>query len=275
MEDKLVDSPESNWFIEQPMNSNRHLTALAPLLFSLGITPAIADFSDDFSSGSLVAYNLYNPLGNFGTPATYSFVGGGLQVQTPQSAVPSIFGPGRGGLFVAGQTYSNFSVSYDISSTAFKTPQYVGAFVQANNLSLGNLTAFTVGVDYSDSSFLISKVVGEQSLGSIAPTANSGPLTLIPGDVLHVDYSYINGEQSAILTDKTLGKVLATVHGSDSSFVSGSIGLGVAIQSGAAGLVASGTFGQISVTSVPEPSTWGLAAIGLAGLWWMGRRRQA
>lgn len=256
------------------MKPVRPIAIVAPLISAIFMSTAFADFSDDFSSGNLNAYVLYNPLQAFGTPATYTFVTGGLQLQTPQSVLPSALGPGRGGLFIAGQSYSNFSVSYDVLSAASKTPQYAGAFVQANNLAIGQLTAFTVGVDYSAGEFLISKVVGEKSLGAIAPSANSGPLVLIPEDVLHVDYSYINGEQSAILTDKTSGKVLATIHGTDPTYVAGYVGLGVAIQSEAAGLVGSATFGNFSVTSVPEPSTWALTGVGLAGLYWMARRKQ-
>ncbi len=256
------------------MKPNLRIAALAPMLFAMGITPAVADFSDDFSSGNLNAYLVYNPLQAFGTPATYTFVAGGIQLQAPQSALPSALGPGRGGLFIAGQSYSNVSVSYDILSASSTTPEYAGAFVQANELSIGKLSAFTVGIDYSANAFLISKVVGEQALGPIASTASSAPLALIPGNVLHVDYTYVNGEQSATLTDKTQGKVLATVYGTDSSFVAGSVGLGVAIQSGTAGLVGSATFGQLSVTAVPEPSTWALTGVGLVGLYWMARRKQ-
>ncbi len=256
------------------MKPHLRLSALFTVLSAMGIAPAVADHSDDFSSGSLAAYSLYNPLAAFGTPAAYSFTGGGLQVQVTQSAAPTVLGPGRGGLFIDGPAYSNFTVSYDILSASAGTPQYAGAFIEANHLSLGQLTAYTVGVDYLAGEFLISKVVGEQSLGAIAPTANSGPLTFTPGDVLHVDYTYVNGAQSATLTDKTLGKLLATVYGTESSYASGSVGLGVAIQSGAAGLTGSATFGNLSVTSVPEPSTWALTTIGLASLLWLGRRGQ-
>lgn len=248
---------------------------LAAAVVAVSAPKVIADFSDDFSSQSLANYNLYNPLTGFGTPASFGFPGTGLQITVPQSVLPAQLGPGRAGAFVNGQSYGNVAVSFDIlnSSTG---KQYAGAFVETGTLSIGQVSGYTVGYDYSANQFLIAKVVGEVTQGSIGPTASSGVLALTPGNVLHVDYSDINGQQFATLTDKTTGKVLASVSGFDSTFTRGSIGLGVAIQSAQAGLTATSTFGNFSVTalSVPEPSTWALAAVGLGALAWSARQRR-
>ncbi len=234
-----------------------------------------ADFSDDFSSQSLANYNLYNPLAGFGTPATFGFPGTGLKISVPQSGFPSQLGPGRAVAFVNGPSYSNFAVSYDILSSA-TGKQYAGAFVQTTSIGLGTANAYTVGVDYSANGFLIAKIVNEATQGSIAPTA-SASVSLTPGDVLHVDYSDINGQQFATLTDKTTGKILASVSGFDATYPQGAVGLGVAIQSTQAGLTANTTFGNLTVTAltVPEPSTWALAIIGLGGLAFFSRRHRA
>lgn len=246
-------------------------------VFLLGMVPTAshADFSDDFSSKSLAAYTLYNPLAGFGTPASFGFPGTGLQITVPQSILPTQLGPGRGGAFVIGPSYSNVAVSYDILSSA-TGKQYAGAFVEVNTLGIGQTSGYTVGFDYSANEFLISKVVGEVALGAIAPTANSGPLQLTLGNVLHVDYTDINGQQFATLTDKTTGKILASVSGVDTTFTQGAVGLGLAIQSTQAGLTGTSTFGNFKVTTltVPEPSTWALAAIGLGAMAWSARRHR-
>ena len=184
-------------------------------------------------------------------------------------------GPGRAGAFVTGQSYGNVSVSYDILSSG-TGKQYAGTFVEVGTLGIGQVSGYTVGYDYSANEFLIAKVVGEVTQGSIASTANSGVLVLTPGDVLHVDYTDINGQQFATLTDKTTGRVLSSISGYDATFTQGSVGLGVALQSAQAGLTATTTFGNFTVTAltVPEPSTWALATIGLGGLAYFSRRHR-
>ncbi len=250
--------------------------SLTTVLGAISALKTHADFSDDFSSQSLANYTVYNPLAAFGTPASFVFPGAGLQINVPQSALPTQLGPGRAGAFVNGQSYGNVAVSYDILNSG-TGKQYAGAFVEIGTLGIGQVSGYTVGYDYSANEFLIAKVVGEVTQGPISQTAASGVLALTPGDVLHVDYSDINGQQFATLTDKTTGKVLSSVSGSDATFTQGSVGLGVAIQSTQAGLTATTTFGNFSVTTltVPEPSTWALAVIGLGALVWSARQRRA
>ena len=85
--------------------------------------------------------------------------------------------------------------------------------------------------------------------------------------------SFFSEQGSKITWDKATGTVLATVSGTDSTYASGEIGFGVAAQSFASGASAQAVFGNLSVASVPEPSTWALAVTGLVGLGWTLRRR--
>lgn len=238
----------------------------------LAATPALADFTDDFTSGSLAAYDLYSPLTPFSAGAIYQFTPAGLQVSAPQSPLEAVTGPGRGGMFISGQTYGNVFLSYTVGGVPAKTSEFVGAFAEVNNPGLGTLGGYAVGVDYSVDRFFISKVVGEQSQGPISPLASSGVLTLNPADVLSVTYVNINGNQAATLTDKTTGTLLAAVSGFDATYSSGEVGLGVALETSAPGVTGTATFGSFNVLTVPEPGTWALGAFGLGAIAFASRR---
>lgn len=271
-----VEEPISKFFVPPATSFMKNNSCGRLILIStVASIPAVAlaDFSDDFSSESLAAYNLYSPLSPFGAGAFYGFGPGGLTILAPQSPQPLLVGPGRGGLFVSGQTYANLNLSYTLTGNAPGTKLFAGGFVDVTTPALGTLNGYAVGIDYSVSKLFISKVVNEQSLGAIGATASSAPLNFQASDVLKVDYSNINGTQTAILTDVTSGTVLATVSGTDSTFTKGSVGLGIYLQTASAGGQGSASFGSFSATSIPEPSTWALAAIGLGALTWTSRRR--
>jgi PEP-CTERM motif len=191
----------------------------------------------------------------------------------PQSAAPGTLGPGRAGSFVTGQSYANFSLSFDVIAHTGSTSAFAGSFVRVSTPGLGTLNGYAVGIDFSVDRLFISKVVGEASKGAIGPNAASASLTLNPSDVYTVNYTAIGADQQATLIDKTTSTVLATVSGSDATYASGQVGLGLALQTGTAGLQTGATFGNFAVSSVPEPSTWALGVLGLAGVIAAGARR--
>ncbi len=119
--------------------------------------------------------------------------------------------------------------------------------------------------------WVINKVVNEASAGSIGATAVSPVVALNTADGYTITYTALGAFQQATLTDKTTGNVVTTVYGTDGSYTGGQIGLGVVLESTTPGLTASATFGNFSVTSVPEPSTWALAVIGLGAVAWSSR----
>ncbi len=114
---------------------------------SLVALPALADFSDNFQSGDN-AWTHYSPLTPFGSPATYSFPNLGYQISVPQSLAPTQLGDGRGGSFVTGQSYSDFSLSFDVFGGG-GSPQFTGAFTRVTTPGLGTLNGYAVGFDYA------------------------------------------------------------------------------------------------------------------------------
>lgn len=250
------------------------LCRAAIVAVALGVN-ARADYSDDFSSGSLANYDLYQPLFPFGAGGSYVTGSGNLSITAPQSPNPGALGPGRAASFISGQSYQNFTVSYDLTVSGSSTKQFVGAFVQVTNPGLGTLNGYAVGIDFSTDQLFISKVTGENSKGSIAPTAASSALALDLSGVYHVDYTTIFGQQSATLTDKKTGAVIASVYGTDTSYTSGAVGLGLSLQTTTPGVSASATFDNLTVTSVPEPTAWILASLGLGSLAIDSRRRKS
>ncbi len=234
--------------------------------------PALANFSDNFQSGDN-AWTHYSPLTPFGSPATFSFPNLGYQISVPQSLAPTQLGDGRGGSFVSGQTYSDFSLSFDIFGGG-SSPQFTGAFTRVNTPGLGTLSGYAVGFDYATDQLIINKVANEASAGPIGTTAVSPVVVLNSTDGYTITYTALGAFQQATLTDKTTGQVVTSVYGTDGSYIGGQIGLGVLLESTTPGLTASATFGNFSVTTVPEPSTWALATVGLGAVVWTSRRQR-
>jgi hypothetical protein len=236
-------------------------------------TPVLADYSNSFASGSDADFTHYSPLQAFGAGAVYSFPGGGYSISAPASPAPGQLGPARAASFLTGQSYGDFTVHYDISGYSTANPQFMGVFARVSTPGLGTLNGYAMGLDTTTGQLFISRVAAEQSLGPISASAVSGALTLSPSTTYSLSFTAVGSSFNGAIWDKATGTVLATVSGTDSNYASGEIGLGVAAQSFAAGASAQAVFGNLSVASVPEPSTWALAVTGLAAVGWTMRRR--
>ncbi len=244
------------------------LAALAALT-----APALADYSNDFTSGSDADFTHYSPLQGFGAGGVYSFPGGGYSISAPASPAPGALGPARAGSFLTSQTYGNFDISYDILSYSTANAQFMGVFGRVSTPGLGTLNGYAMGLDTTTGQLFISRVQGEQSLGPIGPAAVSAALTLTPADAYSLSFSAVGSAFTGSIRDKTTGTLLASVSGTDSTYASGEIGFGVAAQTFGAGATAEATFDNLSVTAVPEPADWSLIAAGGLGVFaWMRRR---
>ncbi len=244
------------------------LAALAALA-----APALADYSNDFTSGSDADFTHYSPLQGFGAGSVYTFPAGGYGISAPASPAPGALGPARAGSFLSGQSYADFNVTYDILSYSTANAQFMGVFGRVSTPGLGTLNGYAMGLDTTTGQLFISRVQGEQSLGPIGASAVSAALTLNPADAYSLSFSAVGSAFTGSLRDKSTGTLLASVSGADSTYASGELGFGVAAQTLTAGASAEAVFDNLSVTAVPEPAGWAFtAAGGLVAFAWLRRR---
>ncbi|HTH46661.1 MAG TPA: hypothetical protein VMB21_04055 [Candidatus Limnocylindria bacterium] len=252
-------------------------TVSNPLILLAAITaltaPALADYSNDFTSGTDADFTHYSPLQGFGAGGVYSFPGGGYSISAPASPLPGTLGPGRAASFLTAQNYGDFNVSYDILGYSAANAQFMGVFSRVSTPGLGTLNGYAMGLDTTTGQLFISRVQGEQSLGPIGVSAVSAALTLNPANAYSLSFSAVGSSFTGSLRDKLTGTLLATVSGTDSTYASGELGLGVAAQTFDAGALAQATFDNLSVSAVPEPAGWAFtAAGGLVAFAWLRRR---
>ncbi len=252
-------------------------TVTNPLIVLVAIAaltaPALADYSNDFASGSDAGFTHYSPLQGFGAGGVFTFPAGGYSIGAPASPLPGTVGPARAASFLTAQTYGDFNVSYDILGYSAANAQFMGVFSRVSTPGLGTLSGYAMGLDTTTGQLFISRVQGEQSLGPIGVSAVSGALSLNPATAYSLSFSAAGSSFTGSLRDKSSGTLLASVSGTDSTYASGEIGFGVAAQTFATGATAEATFDNLSVTAVPEPAGWAVtAAGGLVAFAWLRRR---
>ena len=220
--------------------------------------------SDNFNGGNDTAWTHYDPFSGFGAPATYSFPGGGYRIQSALSPSPGTLGPSRAGSLRTDQTYTDFSVSYDLVDWNNSLNQAFGVLGRVTNPGLGTTDGYALTYS-TGGSIDISRITGE------APTGlGSFSVTLNPAN----DYRFVftgtgNTLAGQVFDLSDLSTPLATVTSTDSTYGSGINGFVVFDNSGAA--TADATFDNY-VATVPEPSSLALLVAGGVGLMLFRRR---
>jgi len=225
-------------------------------------------FSDDFSSGA-GSWTTYSPLTAFGAPATASVASGALNISVAGSPAPTLVGPGRGGSFRMDQTFTDFSVSYDVTGWG-ATPSFAGAFARTKEVGLGTLDGYAMGLDFSVNRLFISRIENE-SVKQVVAVSES--IALDPSKAYHLVFNGIGANFTGQLYDKAGGNLLYSIAGSDDVLTSGVMGLGLAVQSADPGVGAAVTFDNV-VATVPEPSPLALLGLGAASLAVLRRARR-
>jgi hypothetical protein len=220
--------------------------------------------SDNFNAGNDTGWTHYDPFSGFGAPATYSFPSGGYQIQSALSPSPGTLGPSRAGSLRTDQTYTDFSVSYDLVDWNNSLNQAFGVLGRVTNPGLGTTDGYALTYS-TGGSIDISRITGETPTG-----LGSSSITLNPAN----DYRFVfTGTGNALVGQvfdlSDLSTPLATATGTDSTYASGINGFVVFDNSGAA--AADATFDNY-VATVPEPSSLALMAIGGIGFMLFGRR---
>ena len=254
--------------------SKTHSHSLATLLVGVTLAlPALGDYANDFSGKNDADFTRYSPLAGFGAGGVFAFpASGGYSISALASPAPGQLGPARAGAFLTGQTYGDFTISYQIQGFSTANSQFMGVFGRVSSPGLGTLTGYAMGLDTTTSQLFISRVQGEVSQGPIGPSAVSAALTLSATETYSLSFTAVGSSFTGSISDRT-GTELARISGTDSTFTSGQVGFGIAAQTLAAGATAQATFGNLQVAAVPEASTWALAGLGFGLLGWNLRRR--
>jgi hypothetical protein len=245
-----------------------HLVCGIGACVALAFSAAAQNFQADFNAGNDTGWSRYAPLSGFGVTPTFSFPSGAYRIETPGSPLPGVIGPGRAGSFRSDLNVSDFSIGYDLAAWG-TTPEFAGAFARVSNVGLGTLNGYALGFDFSVKRLFISVVAGENVTKVIS--ASEAAVTLDPLKTYRLQFSGTGASFTGNLIDPSNGTVLSSISGSDSTYASGIVGLGVAAQTPTAGVGAGATFDNVSVT--PEPGTWALLGTGIAVIGCLSRKR--
>jgi hypothetical protein len=247
--------------------------SLAPVILAgitvLGISTSLAQ-SDDFDDGNDVGWTRYEPLTGLGGPGgVYSFPDGNQYRIQALNNTTAALGPGRAGSIREDVSYTDFSVSYDITNWDDGLDQAFGALARVSQVGLGTTDgyAFTYA---TDGSIDISLVTDESS----SELASAG-ITLSGAN----DYRFVFTGEGTTLTGAVydlsdLSTPLDTITADDATYSGGLNGLFVFDNSGDLTGAGDATFDNY-VAVVPEPSTLALSVLGALGLGAMACRRRS
>lgn len=247
-------------------------TAAALLLGALALVPAAAQgqgASDNFDDGNDTGWTRYEPLAGFGAGGTYAFPGGAYGIGAGGSPAPGLVGPGRAGSFRLDASLSDFTLTFDLVDWG-TTPFFAGGFARIKDPGLASTDGYALGFDFSVNRLFIS-LVTDEAVAKVVVV--SEPLTLDPAKDYRLRFDAIGSDFSGRIDELGGSTPLATIFGSDATYSSGAVGLGVVVQSSTAGVGANATFDNF-VAVVPEPSGTTLLVVGAGALLGGSARRR-
>jgi hypothetical protein len=223
--------------------------------------------TDDFTGGDS-AWTHYSPLTPFGAGGTFTANSSGYHITAPASPAPGQLGPSRVGAFQTSFSYSDFTVSADVTSWNPADNNAIGLVARVGTPGLGSTSGYLFAMFPSSGQIAINRLDNENASplsGSLA-AINTG-----------VGYRLVFTGVGSTLTGSlySLGNLatpIATATTTDSRYGSGFSGVF------ASGSIPTGVGSPVDVTfghysAAPEPSTWALLGLGAAGLLVAARKR--
>ena len=207
----------------------RRLALVAGFLLAGSASSALAQsVTDDFNDGNDAGWTRYNPLGQFGLNASYTFPNGGYRIQTPY-VTGQAANPGRAGT-VRPELYSDFYVSVDVVNWDDTLPQSAGLLARVGTVGLQTTTGYAFTWDRGNPT---NATAGDVDISSLTGEAPDG-VSVSGSDKIHFEngktYRMVFIGRGAILEGRvyelpdTRTPVL-TVVGSDSTYPSGQNGM--------------------------------------------------
>ena len=153
------------------------------LWFAILVTllPAFArGQTDDFNAGNDAGWTRYDPIGDFGNMASYSFPHGGYRIAAPGTGDPFV-GGGRAGSLREDQTYSSFQVAVDLTDLDTSHPQAVGLLTRITDPSLLTTDGYALTYAPLGRMLNLSRVDREVliSLGTVSVPGSAASLRLV------------------------------------------------------------------------------------------------
>ena len=224
--------------------------------------------TDNFSGGDS-AWTHYSPLTPFGAGGTYTANASGYHITAPASPNPGALGPSRVGAYQTGFSYSDFTVSADVTAWDAADNNAIGLVARVGTPGLGTTTGYLFAMFPSSGIIAINRLDNENAsglTGSLAPISTG------------IGYRLVFTGAGSTLTGSlyslsNLNTPIATTTATDGKYGAGLAGVF------ASGAIPSGLSSPVDVTfanysAAPEPSTWALFGVGVAGLAFAARKRQ-
>jgi hypothetical protein len=246
-------------------------------LLTLPAATAEAGFSFNFDNQSDAGLTRYNPLSAIGFGGTYSFPqlspgNYGYQMQAP--GVPQVGGlAGVGaamGSFYGAQAFGDVNASVDFTRWNDTNDQVMLITSRAQVLPDGTFNGYIL--EYATKGSFSS---GQLNINLVNHGIGTriGTFTNLALDPTHT-FRLLLQDSGSTLTGQIVdvaspGTILATASASDSTYMSGFVGIGAAAaqnEGTTLGSAVDATFDNFSIQTVPEPASVAMLGIGLAGV---------